>query len=245
MVNLVNNAVKYTDKGSIELGLHIKNNELNFVVQDTGLGIPGEKQKIVFERFRQVDETMTRKFEGMGLGLPIAKAYAELLGGKISVMSVPGEGSVFRFTLPIEECDQTAAWQDKIKHETNCDEYDFTGITILIAEDERVNQIYLKEIFKPTNATVIVTENGKDALDSLKNNPDIKIALLDIKMPMMNGLEAARIIKNQYSALPLIAQTAYSQKHEREKAIEAGFDEFISKPINRDKLFKVIKTYIN
>lgn len=245
LVNLVNNAVKYTDKGSIELGCHIKDNELHFFVKDTGSGISSEKQEIIFDRFRQVDETMTRKFEGMGLGLPIAKAYAELLGGKLLVKSGPGEGSTFYFTLPIEDRVITVEPKQKIHLDRTFDEYDFTGITILIAEDEKVNQLYLEEIFKSTNATIIMAENGKEALDFLKNNPDIKIALLDIKMPVMDGLEAARIIKNQFKALPLIAQTAYSQKHEKEKAIEAGFDDFISKPINRNKLFNLIKTYIN
>jgi PAS domain S-box-containing protein len=127
LVNLVNNAVKYTDEGSIGLEFHIKDNELHFLVKDTGSGIPCEKQEIIFDRFRQVDETMNRKFEGMGLGLPIAKAYAELLGGKINVKSVPGEGSIFHFTLPIEESVKSVVCR-KDKIQQTCKEYDFTGI---------------------------------------------------------------------------------------------------------------------
>jgi CheY-like chemotaxis protein len=134
-------------------------------------------------------------------------------------------------------------WKDIIQQ--TCEEFDFTGSKILIAEDEKINQLYLKEIFKSTNATILIAENGKEALDCLKNDPDIKIALLDIKMPVMNGLEAARIIKKQFKALPLIAQTAYSRKHEKEKAFEAGFDEFLSKPINRHQLFSLIKSCID
>jgi nitrogen fixation/metabolism regulation signal transduction histidine kinase len=163
LVNLVNNAVKYTDEGSIGLEFHIKDNELNFMVKDTGSGIPCEKQEIIFDRFRQVDETMNRKFEGMGLGLPIAKAYAELLGGKISVKSVPGEGSIFHFTMPIEKSVKSVELKDVIQQTSG--EFDFTGIKILIAEDEKINQLYLKEIFKSTNATILLAENGKEALD--------------------------------------------------------------------------------
>lgn len=121
-------------------------------------------------------------------------------------------------------------------------EYDFSGITILITEDEKSVQIYFEEILKSTNAKIIMAENGQEAIDLIEKNPDIDIALIDIKMPVMDGMEAARIIKKKFKSLPLIAQTAYSQKHEREKAFEAGFDEFISKPIDRYELLKLIKS---
>jgi len=121
--------------------------------------------------------------------------------------------------------------------------YNFTNITILIAEDDKCNQFFFKAIFKPTNAKIIIAEDGQQAIEYLENNPDIQIALLDIKMPVLDGLKAARIIKNKFKNLPLIAQTAYSDQSQRKTALEAGFDQFITKPINQDELFKLIKSY--
>ena len=246
LTNLVKNAIKYTDHGSVEFGCNIENSELLFFVKDTGIGISQEKHKVIFERFRQADESHTRNYEGIGLGLPIAKAYIEMLGGKIWVESEKEKGSVFYFTLPLGENPGVVSPEEKIQEETELPEkYDFSGITILIAEDEKDIQTYLQDIMKSTNAKIIMAGNGKEAINILEKNPDIKIALLDIKMPVMDGLEAARIIKSKYRNLPLIAQTAYSQNIEKKMASEAGFDAFISKPLNRAKLFKIIKNHLS
>ena len=246
LTNLVKNAIKYTDHGSVEFGCKIENSELLFFVKDTGIGISQEKHKVIFERFRQADESHTRNYEGIGLGLPIAKAYIEMLGGKIWVESEKEKGSVFYFTLPLGENPGVVSPEEKIQEETELPEkYDFSGITILIAEDEKDIQTYLQDIMKSTNAKIIMAGNGKEAINILEKNPDIKIALLDIKMPVMDGLEAARIIKSKYRNLPLIAQTAYSQNIEKKMASEAGFDAFISKPLNRAKLFKIIKNHLS
>ena len=121
--------------------------------------------------------------------------------------------------------------------------YNFSNITILIAEDDVCNQFFFKAISKPTNAKIIIAEDGQQAIEYLENNPDIQIALIDIKMPVLDGLKAARIIKNKFKNLPLIAQTAYSDQSQRNTALEAGFDQFITKPIKQDELFNIIRSY--
>lgn len=193
-----------------------------------------------------MDASHSRKYDGIGLGLSITKAYVEMLGGKIWIEPGQKKGTIFYFTLPLSKSVITAKPKDHFQDKSKMSgEYDFSGITILITEDEKSVQIYFEEILKSTNAKIIMAENGQEAIDLIEKNPDIDIALIDIKMPVMDGLEAARNIKKKFKSLPLIAQTAYSQKHEREKAFEAGFDEFISKPIDRYELLKLIKSYIN
>ncbi len=121
--------------------------------------------------------------------------------------------------------------------------YNFSNITILIAEDDACNQFFFKAVFKPTNANIIIVENGQQAVEHIQKNPDIQIALLDIKMPVLDGLKAARIIKSGNRNLPLIAQTAYSDQSQRKTALEAGFDGFITKPVKQDELFNLIRSY--
>lgn len=246
LVNLVKNAIKYTNQGSIELGYDIKDNNLLFFVTDTGQGIAREKQEVIFERFRQVDESYSRKHDGIGLGLPISKAYIELLGGKLSLKSKPGKGSSFYFTIPFKgRKDWPASYNgSSLINYGLSDGYDFSGITILVAEDEKINQMYLQEMFKSTNAKIIMASNGQEAIDCVDNNQDIRIALIDIKMPVMDGLEAAQHIKQRYKDLPLIAQTAYSQHNEKKLALEAGFDDIVSKPLKIKELFKLVKARI-
>jgi PAS domain S-box-containing protein len=241
LVNLVNNAIKYTETGSVKFGYRLCEDEIMFYVSDSGIGVPSGKQKIIFERFRQADESQTRSYDGTGLGLSISKAYVEMLGGRIWLESEPGRGSVFYFTLP---CFREIPESSGHARHDEVDNFDFSGVTVLIAEDEKFNQLHLKEIFRPTNARILMTENGSEAIDCLEANPGTNIALIDIKMPVMDGLETTRLIKRKFNGLPVIAQTAYAQQSNREAAILAGFDGFITKPINRIELFKLIRKFL-
>jgi signal transduction histidine kinase len=244
---LIDNSIKFTRKGKIEFGYKVSGEFLKFFVEDTGIGITYEMHERLFDRFFKIESTDSQFFGGSGLGLPISKGLVELLGGKIWFESTAERGSVFFFTIPMSENTEISGTDKKISQGEKqlFKEYDFSNITILIAEDDEFNQFYLQEIFTKTNAKIIMAVNGQEAVDSIISNPEISIALLDIKMPVMDGLKAARIIKGKYANLPLIAQTAYTQQHEKDAIFEAGFNEYISKPINQKELFRLIKTHIN
>jgi len=212
--NLLENALKYTKEGFIEFGYHIHESQLIIYVKDTGIGIQKDKQEMIFDRFSQEEKELSKKVGGLGLGLSIAKENAELLGGKITVESIKGEGSTFFVTL--------------------------------IVEDEEVNFLFLEILLKKSNTTkfnIIHVKNGQEAVDICNNNQNIDLVLMDLKMPIMNGYDATTQIKKNHPNLPIIAQTAYSTKEEKEKATIAGCDDFISKPIAKDALFEILKKY--
>lgn len=247
ITNLLVNAFKFTIRGEIAFGYFVEENIIRFFVKDTGVGIPNDLHEKIFYRFFKIENLNTTFLVGSGLGLPISKGYVELLGGKIWVESSGNKGTELCFTIPLSE-EIKVAKSDRIQKHDKLKvslKYDFSNITILVAEDDKYNQIYLEEILSETNARVIIAMNGTEAIDYINENPDIKIALLDIKMPGMDGLDAAREIKRTHKSIVLIAQTAYSQDHEEKLAIQSGFDEFISKPIDRLKLLKLIESYIN
>lgn len=244
LTNLIGNALKFTDSGYIEFGFNImEDNNIRFYVQDSGIGITPEKQSIIFDRFRQADDSHTRRYGGTGLGLAIVKHLIELLGGTIWVESTPGKGSTFYFTHPyhssmsmntesmnIKKAMPINNWQNKI---------------ILITEDEENNFKLLKAILAPSKARLIWAKNGKEAVEICKTNPLIDLVLMDLKMPEMTGYEATEIIKRFRKKLPIIAQTAYAMADERTKTREAGFDDFITKPINSDELLTKISGYLS
>lgn len=247
IVNLLVNAFKFTIKGEIDFGCEIEGENIRFFVKDTGIGISNDLNEKIFDRFFKVEDQHNAFIAGCGLGLSISKGYVELLGGNIWVESSGRGWTEFCFTIPLSD-EITVAKSDRIQKQDKLQTphaFDFSNTTILIAEDEKYTQIYLEEILSETNARIILAINGKEAVDYINENPDIKIALLDIKMPGMDGLEAASRIKRKNKNVVLIAQTAYSQDQDREIAIKAGFDEFISKPIDRYELLKLIKSYIN
>jgi PAS domain S-box-containing protein len=243
LCNLLNNAIKFTKEGNIEFGYKIKGNFIVFYVKDTGIGISQENHALVFQRFRQVDATDNRIYGGNGLGLSISKALVEKLGGAITVDSELGVGSTFMFTVPfIEKIDSTVSTElttkpDKFMH--------WNEKTILIVEDEANNHAYIEALLSVTNVNILHAWNGKEAVEQVKNHPDISLVLMDVKMPLMDGYEATRIIKKMRPTLPVIAQTAYALSYERKNALEAGCDNYISKPINRDLFMEVINNYLS
>ncbi|MGE0090371.1 MAG: ATP-binding protein [Bacteroidales bacterium] len=239
--NLIDNALKFTEDGFIEFGYHIQSkNFLLFYVKDTGIGIEQNKKQAIFDRFRKLEDDKTRVFRGAGLGLAISRNLVELLGGKIWVESVPGAGSSFYFTIP--NIASSSAIPIKSKFESVV--YDWSKRKILLAEDEPANIIYLEEVLKPTGANIFKAINGKQAVDIYKENPEIDIVIMDIKMPEMDGYEASEKIKSINKNVPIVSQTAYALPDEREKAAKAGIDDYLTKPIKPTALLTIINKYL-
>jgi CheY-like chemotaxis protein len=241
LTNLVQNALKFTFDGSVEFGYKKIGEMLEFYVIDSGIGIPAEMKEHIFERFRQVDNSITRAHEGSGLGLSISRAYVEMLGGTIRVESVQGEGSKFFFSLPYNLPDSSNLHGSAGERHGESSGSFLPHLTILIAEDDEVSRILLKRSLKKENFTIILAGNGREAVELAERHPEIDIVLMDIKMPEMNGFEATRQIKRFRPELPVIAQTAFTSKADREKAADAGCDGFITKPISKKELFELIK----
>jgi len=244
LTNLLKNAIKYTDKGFIEFGYKKNKNYLEFYVKDTGIGIPENRQGAIFNRFVQADIEDTKVFEGSGLGLAIAKSYVEILGGKISVESEEGKGSTFYFTIPYKVSEnETDTFKEPIPGQK--DEKKVKNLKILIAEDEEIAIIHLTIILRGISKKILFAKTGVEAVEICKKNKDIDLVLMDIRMPKMDGYEATRKIREFNKDISIIAQTAYALLGDREKSLEAGCDDYITKPIDKDELLEKIKRYFS
>jgi CheY-like chemotaxis protein len=199
---------------------------------------------MIFDRFRQADESQARRYGGTGLGLTISNNLIRLMGGNMWVESELGKGTVFYFSLPYKPYLERVIYKPKPSAESKSNDFDWKNKTILVAEDEIRNYQYLYEVLKLTNATILHAKNGKEAIELCKENNKIDLVLMDIKMPEMNGYLATREIKKFRQDLPVIAQTAYAMQEEVTLCKEAGCDEYISKPIDSHKLLKLINTFI-
>jgi CheY-like chemotaxis protein/two-component sensor histidine kinase len=238
--NLINNALKFTDKGFVEVTYMVKDNSLEFSVADTGIGIDKQYHERVFDRFYQVQSTTERLYEGTGLGLAISKAYVELLGGKIWLTSEPGKGTTFSFTIPYEK---VVAETIPVPEKKASASFVFpTKKLILVAEDIESNFKLIRYFLGGSNAEVIHASNGKEAVDKFFSVSDIDLILMDIKMPVMDGYSAVQLIRERNTQIPIIAQTAYAD--DRYKAIECGCSGFISKPFDKKGLLKVLSEFI-
>ncbi len=241
ITNLVHNAFKFTDKGRICIGYRHKEKYLEFYVKDTGPGIDPIHHEVIFERFRQLSSNDKKVNRGTGLGLPICKALAEMLGGSIWLESEAGKGSAFYFSIPYKPNDNP----ENIRNMETFDTYKFNGIKILVAEDEETNFLFINELIEETGATIIHAENGKEAVTLFNDIDDIGIILMDIKMPLMDGITATKLIKEVNPDVPVIAITAYAMSGDKEKCINAGCDDYLSKPIRRTELLDLISFYLN
>jgi CheY-like chemotaxis protein len=241
--NLVGNALKFTDEGFIELGFTTTGDQkIIFYVKDTGIGIPKEKQHVIFERFGQVEDPTGKERLGTGLGLSISKKLAELLGGTLTFDSETGRGSVFYLTLPVKKEFTNVVVREKQRHLLP---NDWSNKTFLIAEDSILNYTYLEALFQKTKVKIIWAKDGKEAIDICRENNAIDLVLMDIKMPILNGLEAITEIKKFRKELPIIVQTAYAMPEDRERSFAAGGDEHLTKPINAEELFTTINKFLN
>lgn len=241
--NLIKNAIKFTAAGTVTFGYSLKQNMLEFYVKDTGIGVPINRQQAIFNRFEQADITDTRAYEGSGLGLPIAQSYVEMLGGTMWMTSTEGVGSEFKFTIPYKSTipDSTHGEQT----DGNTTKKGINQYKVLVAEDEEVNKQYFELIFKNKFHEIIFVETGQQAVDGCHKNPDIDLILMDLKMPGMSGFTAVEEIRKFNSDVIIIAHTAYATVRDKKQAIEAGCDDFITKPINNDLLFSMIDIYAN
>jgi PAS domain S-box-containing protein len=244
LTNLVKNAIKFTYEGSIEFGYEKKGKYLEFFVKDTGAGIPQNQQQIIFERFRQGSDSLTRKYEGSGLGLSIAKSYVEMLGGKIWVESEEGKGSTFYFTIPYNAVSEEKHTIENVISAENKD-VQLRNLKTLIVEDDEISYSLLIRTVQKISTEVLHAITGFEAVEACRNNPDLDLVLMDIRMPKMDGLEATRQIRQFNKDVIIIAQTAYGFSSDSEKALKAGCNDYISKPISKTLLYELIKKHIN
>jgi len=242
--NLIGNAVKFTDEGFIEYGYQIKSGVIEFFVRDSGIGIAPDKQNVIFERFGQVREAISRNQTGTGLGLTISKNLVELLGGEIWVDSLPGEGSTFYFTLPLRVSAKTVNKSNEEQAIQPKPALDLTGKTILVVEDVDTNYFYMSSLLQKFNCTIIRANNGAKAVELCRTDSSINLVLMDIELPVMDGYKATIEIKKIRPDLPIIAQTAFAMMGERERSKEAGCNDYLAKPIRKEELVSTLRKYI-
>ncbi|WP_369073413.1 ATP-binding response regulator [Marinifilum breve] len=239
LMNLLVNAFKFTHQGEVSFGYSLDNDHYTLFVKDTGIGIAPEFQHHIFDRFYQVhNDDMVQS--GTGLGLAITKGFVDFMGGQIELKSEINVGTEFKITLPLVQAKEVIKPENP-KEQSN---YKWNDMTILIAEDEESNYMYLEEILSPTGLDIIWAKNGKEAEEICKDNDNINLILMDIKMPIANGYHATKQIRKFRKDVPIIAQTAYALSHDRKKAMDAGCSDYITKPILSEDLFKLIKQHI-
>lgn len=240
LINLIGNALKFTETGGVDFGYELENDRLKFYVSDTGIGMSEDDLKLVFERFKRTEQAH-KKYEGTGLGLAITKGLLDLLGGDISVHSEVGRGSVFTFTIPYEP---SKPEQVKSPEEQVTDTERLRGKKILIAEDEKINRMYLEIILKDLPIQIFWARNGLEAVEIFSENRDINLVLMDIKMPLMDGEEAMQKILAWKPGTRIVAQTANALSSDREKYLESGFVDHISKPIDKKQLIRIMEKWV-
>jgi PAS domain S-box-containing protein len=255
LINLVGNAVKFTRQGHIYLRVSPQEIEnapfIRFDVEDTGIGIPKDKQEEIFDTFVQVDNGTSREFGGTGLGLAISKRLAELLGGQLTMTSEVGKGSVFSLTIPaggdvtkqplLDR--QNITGHIEVVNDVEAKQVEFTG-NILVAEDARTNQVLIKSLLKRFGLEVTIVEDGNQAVQKALSK-QFDLIFMDIEMPNMNGYEATKTLRQKGLKTSIIALTAYAMKGDDEKCFAAGCNEYISKPIEHEKLLHILNKYLS
>ena len=244
LTNLVKNAIKFTETGSIDIGYIQKGEYLEFYVKDSGIGVDDERQEAIFERFMQADISDSRAYEGAGLGLSISKAFVEMLGGELRVESKKGKGSSFYFTIPYIN-----SLREKAKKETGLNPYAIgvqtKKLKLLIVEDDETSDLLLTIRLEDISREILHASNGFEAIEACRDNPDIDLILMDIKMPVMDGHQATKEIRKFNKDLIIIAQTAHAFEGDKEKAIASGCNDCLSKPVVTKELMALIESYFN
>ena len=235
LTNFLSNAIKYTDTGSIEVGFYVKNNQIGFFVSDTGMGISAHEMQLIFDAFFRGEQAISMAIRGTGLGLNIAKELIDIMGGKIGVESELDKGSRFYFNIPLDQ-----SYPDvKDTPGKKALAFDKEKLSILIVDDEHYNFHYLKAVLKGKVQCVDLAINGKEAIEKVRSKK-YNLILMDLKMPVMGGIEATKILKTEYPDLPVVVQTACAFPEEKERAFDAGCDGYVVKPITKEKIFEVI-----
>jgi PAS domain S-box-containing protein len=247
LTNLIKNAIKYTREGSVEFGYTLaskeRNKMLQFYIKDTGIGIPKARQRAVFNRFEQADIKDRNAYEGSGLGLAIAKSLVEMLGGNIWLESTIGSGSTFFFTLPYIISERKEPVNIEVTPASQKTKVP-KSLKILIAEDDIASFLHLSILTKELTRELLHVTTGREAVEACRDHPDIDLVMMDIKMPNMNGLEATGKIREFNQSVPIIAQTAYALIGDREKALAAGCNDYITKPILAEELMEKLTSLI-
>ncbi len=247
LTNLIENAFKYTDKGRIDFGFQLGEQSVTFFVSDTGVGIPKDKQELIFSRFYQLNHMSERKTSGTGLGLAICKNLAALLGGNMWLESEPGKGSTFYIKIPVDSVKKQPNPQfieESLNTKRQLQQgYNWNNITILVAEDEDLNYKVLDTCLTRTNAHIIRAKDGASAIEICRNQR-VDVVLMDIQLPGLDGYTATQEIKKMNNRTPVIAQTSFAMTGEKEKCLQAGCDDFVSKPLNIELLLQKIEHYI-
>ncbi len=241
--NLLSNAIKFTSQGTIVFSCEKKGRELVFSVSDTGTGIPVEDQSRIFERFTRFNY-QGMNTEGTGIGLSIAEKLVSLLKGKIWVSSIPGKGSDFYFSIPYVAPINQSSFHKKTQKMKIPLKSDIIK-QILVVEDDKASYMLIKEYLRPLNIEIHHVNDGTDAINFIKGNPEVRLILMDIKLPLIDGYEATKVIKQINPGIPIIAQTAYAMTGDREKAFSAGCDDYITKPLDLKKLQELVKLYLS
>jgi PAS domain S-box-containing protein len=238
---LIDNAIKFTEKGYIEMGCRVADEKnITFYVADSGIGVAEDLKDLIFERFRQAEDGITRQYEGLGLGLSIAKGYVDRLGGTIKFHSKLGEGSTVMFTLPLRADNENHPEVEENSSSTRC----LSDQTILIAEDDYPNFSLMNEFLNKTPVKIRYAENGAHAVELFRTT-GADLILMDIKMPVLDGIEACKKIKAINPHVPIIALTAYAYENDKKRFLAQGFDEYISKPVDQEELIQKVQAVIS
>ncbi len=247
MINLLENAVKFTESGKIVFGFKKDDrSQLLFYVKDTGIGIPKDKLNVIFDRFRKLEDNNSKLYRGTGLGLTISKKLIQLLGGDMWVESELGIGSTFFFYLPhLADKNSIDVNDERFDLKSKKLTPDWKNKSILVVEDEDYNFLFIEKLLNPTSVEIFRARTGVEAIDQVKAQSQIHLILMDIKLPIMDGITATKEIKRIKPEIPIIAQTAFAMKGDDEDFMSAGCDDYIAKPINADLLFKKISSYIS
>ncbi len=256
LINLISNAIKFTHEGSVTLNLRTTSDTVEFIVRDTGEGMSQEGIKMLFRPFEQLDNSLTRSHFGTGLGLAISQKLANMLGGRIAVESTLGKGSAFTLSLPLN-CGHDVKMVDQLPSFSDSAEQIKTGsmnlpkridpinAKVLLVEDGIDNQKLITLILKKANIRTVVVENGQLGVDALQGDHGFDLVLMDMQMPVMDGYTATKEIRNQGMTIPIIAITAHAMASDRKKCLDAGCDEYATKPINRDRLYRLIRQLLS
>jgi PAS domain S-box-containing protein len=243
--HLMDNAVKFTLDGSIEFSYMLSNENIIFTIKDTGIGINPENLSRIFEEFHQEIDGHHRPFEGLGIGLTLAKEVVERMGGKIFVKSEKGIGSEFSFSLPYRPAGSSKISRTLLHNEEEVKQpVDWSSKKCLLVDDNKDVLVYLNRILLDTGMSVLMARSGSEAIELIRSTPDIDVVLLDMQMPEMNGIEATKQIRKIRKNIPIIAQTAFIYEDDKDIILETGCDACLIKPIRKEHLLTVMSSFV-
>ena len=245
MVNLLNNAIKFTEEGAIEFGFESDGEKLKFFVKDTGIGIGKEHLEHLFDRFYKIEDDKTKLYRGTGIGLYLCKRIVELLGGTVQVVSEPGKGSEFFFYIPAKDLATEVNEPVAQPPEKTAKGATSPQVTVLIIEDDPSSRIYFKKVLEELRLNILEAANGEQGVQIFREHPEISVVLLDIRLPEVSGFDILKELKKERPEVPVIAQTAFAMSGDRDDCLKAGFDEYVSKPVSRKTLIGILQKFIN